>query len=408
MIAILIFSGIHLGISIGIIDSSHQYGNIFRREQDLSIFNIIIGILGIIISLFGLFALITRRVVLSKITAGSCLFLSLCALVSLIAAIAINFGAASYIGSHFLNNMKRYDTSAHARNSIDNIQRNYDCCGHKMWIDWATISSDATLSNIDKTTSSSTTISSDMNVPPKNGDGRKNSKSKTTPETESSTTSNIITNYVVWPNSNSNQDSNEEVQQVPSQNSKPEIQIYPVSKTAMQSNNPSSVYRVSDRNPQDNNAAPSNQLYYIQKRQIQSNHPNIDDISSPFNIFLPESCCANRVSTVFNSFDSYCVSSADDTPSSYHKVGCSNRISKVAAHQTTSIAIINVCLLIFALVAIPVVKTAYSNYESPPKKYRNSSIQSQQFHYGYSDHAVFNKTPKTSVINYNTDYSIFQ
>jgi hypothetical protein len=71
MIIISIISSIYLGVSITIIRSFRQYGEIFDRERSLSIYNIIVSALGIIIGVFGLIIVMIGRAALSKY----CLFI---------------------------------------------------------------------------------------------------------------------------------------------------------------------------------------------------------------------------------------------------------------------------------------------------------------------------------------------
>jgi hypothetical protein len=66
MSLILIFSFIHLGVSIGIISENRSYNDMFRPEIGLSSFNIVISFLGIVVSALGLFCLLTNQGVLRK------------------------------------------------------------------------------------------------------------------------------------------------------------------------------------------------------------------------------------------------------------------------------------------------------------------------------------------------------
>ncbi len=66
MSLILIFSFIHLGVSIGIISKNRSFGDMFRPEIGLSAFNIVISFLGIVVGAFGLFCILTNQEVSSK------------------------------------------------------------------------------------------------------------------------------------------------------------------------------------------------------------------------------------------------------------------------------------------------------------------------------------------------------
>ena len=66
LIIVLIISIVHLGVSVGFVRNFRQYGDIFQRERSLSIYNIVIGAGGILISLFGLIAVIARRLTFSE------------------------------------------------------------------------------------------------------------------------------------------------------------------------------------------------------------------------------------------------------------------------------------------------------------------------------------------------------
>jgi hypothetical protein len=57
---IVVFSLIHLGVSIGIIDGDRPYEDIFRPEIGLSSYNIVIGFLGITAGSVGLMHMLTE------------------------------------------------------------------------------------------------------------------------------------------------------------------------------------------------------------------------------------------------------------------------------------------------------------------------------------------------------------
>ncbi len=63
---ILIFSFIHLGVSIGIINSNRPYGDIFRPEIGLSSYNILISFLGIVVGVAGLIHMLTNQKALGR------------------------------------------------------------------------------------------------------------------------------------------------------------------------------------------------------------------------------------------------------------------------------------------------------------------------------------------------------
>ncbi|CAF0845599.1 unnamed protein product [Rotaria sp. Silwood1] len=91
-----------------------------------------------------------------------------------------------------------------------------------------------------------------------------------------------------------------------------------------------------------------------QKRQTKFNYGEIYGLPLSYGVTLPQSCCTSDVPTTFNSLDSYCISNANNMPNSFHTVGCLKILSKVAGDQTLGIAIINSCLLAFALAAISI------------------------------------------------------
>jgi hypothetical protein len=66
MVLILIFSIIHLGVSIGALARFSRFGDIFRPERGLGGFNLVISIYGLAVGGFGLFSVLTQRGILSE------------------------------------------------------------------------------------------------------------------------------------------------------------------------------------------------------------------------------------------------------------------------------------------------------------------------------------------------------
>ena len=66
MAFILIFAIIHFGVGIGIAAQDSPYNDVFRPQIGLAAVNIIIGLYGIVIGVFGLFSILTDRGMLSK------------------------------------------------------------------------------------------------------------------------------------------------------------------------------------------------------------------------------------------------------------------------------------------------------------------------------------------------------
>ncbi|UJR15944.1 hypothetical protein I4U23_002864 [Adineta vaga] len=423
LLIVLIISFIHLGVSITIVRDFHKYGDLFNRERDLSIFNIVISIVGILISVLGLIAVIARRFTFSKIIAFGCLLIGLCALASLIAAIAINFLGIDHISSRFLDNMKQYKDNANARKSIDTIQKHYDCCGSNMWLDWATVPLYTVPSDMNdiSTEYSSQKPVTDIGI----------RASATSSESVQTTTS-----ANVWTTSNNDKMTNTDVEAIVNAGSKIKTEPYQSSTTkasfftGFETTSPyvySSTTKKHTNPPTEQNfQIPTSTLssyeYNLQlfggsgslsnslrkKRQTQSNYGNIYGLPMSYTVALPQSCCTRDTPSTFNSLDSYCISNANNVPNSFHRDGCSNKIGRMAVSQALSIAFMNAFLVIFAFIAVSVLTRTYAGYTQPPKTYRNSSLQASQHPYENGHNNTPDKHIKTSVINPHTDYSIYQ
>jgi hypothetical protein len=61
MSSILLFSVIHLGVSIGIIVPYRQYGALFRPQVGLSAFNLVICILGFVAGILGVICILKNN-----------------------------------------------------------------------------------------------------------------------------------------------------------------------------------------------------------------------------------------------------------------------------------------------------------------------------------------------------------
>jgi hypothetical protein len=64
---VLVFSLIHLGVSIGIINTNRQYVGVFHPEVGLSGFNIVIAFFGIAVGSAGLMHLLTDFKIFSRV-----------------------------------------------------------------------------------------------------------------------------------------------------------------------------------------------------------------------------------------------------------------------------------------------------------------------------------------------------
>jgi hypothetical protein len=94
-------------------------------------------------------------------------------------------------------------------------------------------------------------------------------------------------------------------------------------------------------------------------------------------------------------------------PNSIRIDGCTKKISRAAIGQTFIIILIDSVLLVFALVAIPIINSIHSVYSLPSNTYRKSS-QMRQLTNVYGGEHIFDDKARVSVVNPNADYSIFQ
>jgi hypothetical protein len=82
-------------------------------------------------------------------------------------------------------------------------------------------------------------------------------------------------------------------------------------------------------------------------------------------------------------------------------------VGKDAVMQTLGIAVINSFLLVFALVAIPMLIKINPVHHQYQKTYRNESTASQQLPYRHDERTASDANLKT-IKNHNTDYSVYQ
>ncbi|CAF3379201.1 unnamed protein product [Rotaria sp. Silwood1] len=144
-----------------------------------------------------------------------------------------------------------------------------------------------------------------------------------------------------------------------------------------------------------------------QKRQTKFNYGEIYGLPLSYGVTLPQSCCTSDVPTTFNSLDSYCISNANNMPNSFHPVGCLKILSKVAGDQTLGIAIINSCLLAFALAVIAILVKGYPGHTMHSHTYRSESLKTLPSQLRYGENNILNNKFRTSIINPNADYSIY-
>ena len=66
--------------------------------------------------------------------------LAVITLASLIAALAINSQAISFVRTRLFQYTNAYAQDNNAMDVTDKIQSRYECCGVNLWLDWASIS----------------------------------------------------------------------------------------------------------------------------------------------------------------------------------------------------------------------------------------------------------------------------
>ncbi|CAF1281268.1 unnamed protein product [Rotaria sordida] len=355
-----------------------------------------------------------------KIAASGCMLLGVCAFASLIIALIMSFLTIDYVSSHFLNYMNHYQNSSKARNIIDNIQTEYVCCGDNIWLDWTRVPLVETSSNIkDKETINTSILFTTMS------DTSTTEITESTGDTglETTTSSAVETGIDLESNSVEGSQTNMNTEPVGDSESVPDVERDPnlgievkpdsdaiVKKIAnirpLPHKHTRSIDPIFDINPFKFDTSNFLKQTIRRKRQIESNNGNIHTLSSSNGVKLPQSCCTSDVLTVFNS---YCVSNDNNVPNNLHRDGCLNKLSQVAVSQTLAIAIIDSFLLTFALVAIPILIKIYPCYTNQFSTYRSnssSSLESQLDDDGENN--VVNKKPNISIINRNSDYSIYQ
>ncbi|CAF1225786.1 unnamed protein product [Adineta ricciae] len=139
MTLILLFSLIHLGVSIGIIGQYRKYSSFLGPQIGLAGYNLAISIFGLAAGIVGLFAFMTDSPKIGKIVCGISAAVGIMALASLVTAIIVNAKSISYVGNRFKSRMSIYGSDSDARTVIDKFQTNYQCCGAYTWLDWANV-----------------------------------------------------------------------------------------------------------------------------------------------------------------------------------------------------------------------------------------------------------------------------
>ena len=206
------------------------------------------------------FSLFTRIDQILAIAAG---VLAIFAMASLIAALVINDKSLSNISGRFKDYMFDYQTKDDARTVVDLVQKNKECCGEDIWLDWARVQlnvTDITMSN--DTTSTMTT-------------------STTTTEATTTTTTSTTSSS----NNSSSADPTEDVNQNPD------------GRVAV--NNPLH----SDSYPKQPSSTENNSEKQVS--EAGTTYGGINDLPISFGVILPASCCKSEA-ILLNSTENRC------------------------------------------------------------------------------------------------------
>jgi len=262
MALILLFSLIHLGVSIGLIVKDRKYADFFRPQIGLSSFNLVIFIFSFITGILGITALALNSERFGKINhydsrkSTKSIFhlarivcivsgvVGIFALASLVAAIVISDKSPNYVHTRFLNGQNKYKTDAAVRDRIDLLQTKYDCCGNDIWIDWANANLNGT--------------STDTNVT--------NTTAVTSTTTVSSTTTNANT-------------------------------------TVTTSTTTTSVVSSTNSTSKKKRDLFDSVEHSIKERQVISNYGDISGLPISFGVVLPSSCCLSQATLTSNDSD---------------------------------------------------------------------------------------------------------
>jgi hypothetical protein len=75
----------------------------------------------------------------------------------LVTALVIHSLSIDYVSNRFTNHMNNYQTDQDSQNIINKIQTSYVCCGTDTWLDWSSVSLNATGNSTGTTTTATTT-----------------------------------------------------------------------------------------------------------------------------------------------------------------------------------------------------------------------------------------------------------
>lgn len=108
---------------------------------------------------------------LARIVAFVMIVIEIFAVASLITALIINALSPDYLRNHFNRKMSLYSTDSTARNIVDQIQSDCQCCGFNSWLDYSlgqltSESSESTSSTSSSTTQQTSTETANVSSPP--------------------------------------------------------------------------------------------------------------------------------------------------------------------------------------------------------------------------------------------------
>ncbi|CAF1057698.1 unnamed protein product [Adineta ricciae] len=291
MTLILIFSIIHLGVSIGIIGQYRKYSSFFGPQIGLAGYNLAISVFGLAAGINGLrytnvslFRVPKVVYVSDESSLSDHAAVGIMALASLVTAIIVNAKSISYVGNRFEARMSDYGADSDARNVIDKFQTNYQCCGAYTWLDWANV--DLVAPNATTTTAITT------------------STSTTTTTTATSTSTSTTTTSGSGKSAALNQEAS-----------------------------PANIRR--------------------RKRQAVSSYGDITGLPILFGVVFPYSCCTSDALTVTDGTITYCVSNQNGAVNHFYTNGCIKDLDTIAGNQSMGFGIINCFLIVLSFVAIP-------------------------------------------------------
>ena len=204
--------------------------------------------------------------------------------------------------------MNSYKSNANVRTSIDNIQKDYDCCGSNMWLDWDVVSLLTVPSNTDNSVvQTSSSQSGIFTTPIKNTMSTRTSTSKQGSTTTASMWSSSTTNAIV----------NTDVEAIVD-NGLETTAVTDGGSTTIATPTPY-VYSTTTRKQNQRNRNTTHTAYYYEmlaqmglgslvhsskkKRAAQTKYDNTNGSPMSYPVTLPQSCCTNDVLLFFNSLD---------------------------------------------------------------------------------------------------------